>query len=83
MLQRFLTKDRGWGVRATATIPRGSFVVEYAGAQGVKLDCLSEHSSWHSWHDCLLLFLDLKLMLVHGLTSPRPAYGHWAIAALS
>ena len=34
-LQRFLTEDRGWGVRATATIPRGSFIVEYAGACGL------------------------------------------------
>lgn len=29
--QMFLTKDRGWGVRGKATIPKGAFIVEYAG----------------------------------------------------
>lgn len=28
----FLTENRGWGVKAAAPIPRGSFIVEYAGA---------------------------------------------------
>lgn len=27
----FLTRDRGWGVKAAEPIARGSFVVEYAG----------------------------------------------------
>jgi hypothetical protein len=27
----FLTPDKGWGVRSAAFIPRGSFIVEYAG----------------------------------------------------
>jgi hypothetical protein len=30
-MEVFLTPDKGWGVRASAFIPRGSFVVEYAG----------------------------------------------------
>ena len=28
----FLTENRGWGVKAAAPIPRGAFIVEYAGA---------------------------------------------------
>ena len=28
----FLTENRGWGVRAAAPIPRGAYIVEYAGA---------------------------------------------------
>ncbi len=28
----FLTGNRGWGVKAAAPIPRGAFIVEYAGA---------------------------------------------------
>ena len=27
----FLTENRGWGVRAAAPVPRGTFIVEYAG----------------------------------------------------
>ena len=27
-----LTENRGWGVKAAAPIPRGAFIVEYAGA---------------------------------------------------
>lgn len=27
----FLTANRGWGVQAAEVIPRGSFIVEYAG----------------------------------------------------
>ena len=30
-MEVFLTPDKGWGVRAAAFIPRGSFIVEYAG----------------------------------------------------
>ena len=27
-----LTENRGWGVKAAAPIPKGTFIVEYAGA---------------------------------------------------
>ena len=27
----FLTENRGWGVKAAAPIPKGTFIVEYAG----------------------------------------------------
>ena len=27
----FLTRDRGWGVKAAEHVPKGSFIVEYAG----------------------------------------------------
>jgi SET domain-containing protein len=27
----FLTENRGWGVKAAAPIPKGAFIVEYAG----------------------------------------------------
>ena len=27
----FLTENRGWGVKAAAPIPKGIFIVEYAG----------------------------------------------------
>ncbi len=30
-MEVYLTPDKGWGVRAAAFIPRGTFVVEYAG----------------------------------------------------
>lgn len=30
-MEVFLTKDKGWGVRAAAFIPKGHYVVEYAG----------------------------------------------------
>lgn len=28
----FLTENRGWGVKAAEHIPRGTFIVEYAGS---------------------------------------------------
>lgn len=30
-MEVYLTPDKGWGVRAAAYIPRGTFIVEYAG----------------------------------------------------
>lgn len=30
-MEVYLTPDKGWGVRAAAFIPRGTFIVEYAG----------------------------------------------------
>jgi hypothetical protein len=30
-MQTFLTANRGWGVRAAEVIPKGTFIVEYAG----------------------------------------------------
>jgi SET domain-containing protein len=33
-MEVYLTPDKGWGVRAAALIPRGTFIVEYAGEVG-------------------------------------------------
>lgn len=30
-VQMFLTKDRGWGVHSKEPIPKGTFIIEYAG----------------------------------------------------
>ena len=30
-MEVFLTRDRGWGVKAAQPIAKGSFIVEYAG----------------------------------------------------
>ncbi len=32
-MEVFLTEDKGWGVRARQRIPRGTFIVEYAGGR--------------------------------------------------
>lgn len=37
-MEVFLTPDKGWGVRAAAFVPRGTFIVEYAGE--VRPTCL-------------------------------------------
>ena len=49
----------------------------------LKLDCLSLRLSQHRWLGCLLLFLDLKLILVYGLICVKSACGHQTNTALS
>ncbi len=44
-MEVFLTPDKGWGVRAAAFIPRGSFIVEYAGEVRGRGAC-GEDRSW-------------------------------------
>ncbi len=38
-MELFLTPDRGWGVAAGAPIPRGTFIVEYAGEVVEEPEC--------------------------------------------
>lgn len=35
-MELYLTEDKGWGVNAAETIKRGTFIVEYAGADPLK-----------------------------------------------
>ena len=36
----FLTDNRGWGVKAAEQIPRGTFIVEYAGTFCLTINCI-------------------------------------------
>ena len=55
-LERFLTRDRGWGVRTTEPIKKASFIIEYIGeivSEKVFLQRMTETYSGDSHHYCL------------------------------
>ncbi|KAK4337209.1 hypothetical protein RND71_043308 [Anisodus tanguticus] len=55
-LERFLTRNRGWGVRTTNFIKKSSFIIEYIGevvSEKVFKERMSENYSRDSHHYCL------------------------------
>ena len=55
-LERFLTRNRGWGVRTTESITKSSFIIEYIGeivSEKVFKNRMTETYSGDSHHYCL------------------------------